>query len=99
MEASGARLIPKMRKNVSSQREVIHAHLLAREAPMNVQKFENVRKDIAYPAPSPNTVSPFFGGPCSPSGAPRASCALDKKTCATGLYKGLEKRQEHPCSN
>ena len=65
---------------------------------LNVQKFDNVRKDIAYPAMSSKTVSPLFGGPCSPSGAPRALCALGKKTCAIGFYKGLEKRQERPCS-
>ena len=68
---------------------------LSREAPINVQKFDNVRKDIVYPAMSPKTVSPLFGGPCSPSGA---LCTLGKKTCAIGFYKGLEKRQERPCS-
>ena len=41
------------RKNASSRRDVIHAHLLAREALMNVRKFDNLRKDIAYPAMSP----------------------------------------------
>ena len=30
-----------------------HAYLLAREAPMKVRNFDNVRKDIAYPAISP----------------------------------------------
>ena len=45
-------LIPKMRKSISSQREVIHADLLAHEAPMIVRKFDNVRKDIAYAAMS-----------------------------------------------
>ena len=51
-----------MYKNVSSQREVIHAHLLSREAPINVQKFDNVRKDIAYPAMSPILHLRFWGG-------------------------------------
>ena len=50
-----------MRKDVSSQREVIHAHLLAREVPMNVQKFDNVRKDITYPGMYPRLHLRFSG--------------------------------------
>ena len=62
------------RKSASSRREVIHANLLA---PMNVRKFDNLRKDIAYPAIlSPILHLRFWGGTCSPSGAPRALCAL-----------------------
>ena len=53
---------PKMRKNVSSQREAIHAHLLASETPMNVQKLDNVRKDITYYAMSPRLHLRFSGG-------------------------------------
>ena len=87
-----------MRKNVSSEREVIHAHLLAREAPMNVRKFDNVRKDITYPGISPILHLRFSGGPCSPSGAPRAPYALVNYPCAMGFYKRLEKRQEYLCS-
>ena len=49
------------RKSASSRREVIHAHLLAREALMNVQKFDNLRKDIAYPAMSPILYLRFWG--------------------------------------
>ena len=68
------------RKSAFSRREVIHAHLLAREALMNVRKFDNLRKDIVYPAMSQYCISAFFfwggGGTCSPSGAPRALCAL-----------------------
>ena len=40
---------------------VIHAHLLAREALMNVRKFDNLRKDIAYPAMSPILHLRFWG--------------------------------------
>ena len=50
------------RKSVSSRREVIHAHLLAREALMNVRKFDNLRKDIAYPAMSPILMHLRFWG-------------------------------------
>ena len=49
------------RKSASSRREVIHAHLLAREALMNVRKFDNLRKDIAYPAMSPILHLRFWG--------------------------------------
>ena len=37
------------------------AHLLAREALMNVWKFDNIRKDIAYPAMSPILHLRFWG--------------------------------------
>ena len=50
------------RKSFSSRREVIHAHLLAREALMNVRKFDNLRKDIAYPAMSPILMHLRFWG-------------------------------------
>ena len=85
------------RKSASSRREVIHANLLAREALMNVRKFDNLRKDIAYTAMSPILHLRFWGGTCSPFGAPRALCALEYKACATGVYKRLEKRKERPC--
>ena len=49
------------RKSASSRREVIHAHLLAREALMNVRKFDNLRKDIAYPAMPPIPRLRFWG--------------------------------------
>ena len=49
-------------KSASSRREVIHANLLAREALMNVGKFDNLRKDIAYPAMSPILHLRFFLG-------------------------------------
>ena len=49
------------RKSASSRREVIHAHLLAREALMNVWKFDNFRKDIAYHAMSPILYLRFWG--------------------------------------
>ena len=45
-----------------SRREVIHANLLAREALMNVRKFDNLRKDIAYPTMSPILHLRFRGG-------------------------------------
>ena len=51
----------EIRKSASSRREVIHAHLLAREALMNVRKFDNLRKDIAYPAVSPILHLRFWG--------------------------------------
>ena len=44
---------PKMRKNTSSKLEVIRVHLLAREAPKNARRFDNVRKDLTHPAKSP----------------------------------------------
>ena len=49
------------RKSASSRREVIHAHLLASEALMNVRKFDNLRKDIAYPAMSTILHLRFWG--------------------------------------
>ena len=51
----------EIRKSASSRREVIHAHLLAREALMNLRKFDNLRKDIAYPAMSPILHLRFWG--------------------------------------
>ena len=51
----------EIRKSASSRREVIHAHLLAREALMNVRKFDNHWKDIAYPAISPILYLRFLG--------------------------------------
>ena len=51
----------EIRKSSFSRREVIHAHLLAREALMNVRKFDNLRKDIAYPAMSPILHLRFWG--------------------------------------
>ena len=51
----------EIRKNASSRREVIHTHLLAREALMNFRKFGNLRKDIAYPAMSPILHLRFWG--------------------------------------
>ena len=50
-----------IRKSASSRREVINAHLLAREALMNVRKFDNLRKDIVYPAMSPILHLRFWG--------------------------------------
>ena len=49
------------RKSASSRREVIHAHLLAREGLMNVRKFDNLRKNIAYPAMVPILHFRFWG--------------------------------------
>ena len=49
------------RKSASSRREVIHANLLARETLMNVRMFDNLRKDIAYPAMSPLLHLRFWG--------------------------------------
>ena len=51
----------EIHKSASSRREVIHAHLLAREALMNVRKFDNLRKDIAYPAMSSILHLRFWG--------------------------------------
>ena len=51
----------EIRKSASSRREVINAHLLAREALMNVRKFDNLRKDIASPAMSPILHLCFWG--------------------------------------
>ena len=60
LSTSCRRLIHKMRRNIS-RREVIRTHILTREALVNARKFDNVRKDLAYPAMSPRLYFHFSG--------------------------------------